>query len=128
MKRSTVLRYVATGLAVIGLCVASGCVATDTVSPRFPAVEANINAAKTVGAAEYAPTPLALAESKLAAAKSAVTTGDMGLAARLVDEAMVDADYAQVMAPTEKAKNDAMRLRADIQSLRDEIKKMSAVN
>lgn len=128
MKRSMVLRYAATGIAALGVCLATGCVATDTVSSRFPTIEANIDAAKTAGAAEYAPTPLTLAEAKLAAAKSAVSTGEMAFAAKLADEAMADADYARVKAPTEKTKNDAMQLRADIQILRDEIKKMSTGN
>jgi len=48
-------------------------------------------------------------------------------AARFVDEAMVDADYARAVAPTEKAKNDAMKLREDIQAVRDEVKRMQAV-
>jgi hypothetical protein len=46
---------------------------------------------------------------------------------KLVDEAMVDADYARAKAPTEKAKNAAMKLREAIQIVRDEIKKMPAV-
>lgn len=127
MKREMVWRYVATGLAAMGVCMASGCTTTDTVSSRFVPLEENIRAAKAVDAEVYAPTPLQAAEARLAAARGAVKTGDMVAAARLVDEAMVDADYARAKAPTEKAGNDALKLRADIQSLRDEIKKMPAV-
>ena len=127
MKRSMVLRYVATGLAAIGVCMAAGCATTDTVSSRFPQLEANINAAKAADAEVYAPTPLKSAEAKLKAAKAAVAAKDMVSANKLVDEAMVDADYARAMAPTEKAKNAAMKLREDIQVVRDEIKKMPAV-
>lgn len=124
MKRSMVLRHVATGLAAIGVCMATGCATTDTVSSRFPQLEANINAAKAAEAGVYAPTPLKSAEAKLKAAKSAVAAKDMVSANKLVDEAMVDADYARAMAPTEKAKSAAMKLREDIQAVRDEIKKM----
>jgi hypothetical protein len=67
------------------------------------------------------------AEAKLAAAKSAVEARDMVSANKLVDEAMVDADYARAMAPTEKAKKAATKLREDILAVRDEIKKMPAV-
>jgi hypothetical protein len=124
MKRSMVLRYVATGLAAIGVCMATGCATTDTVSARFPQLQENINAAKAVDAEVYAPTPLKSAEAKLEAAKAAVAAKDMVSANKLVDEAMVDADYARAMAPTEKAKNAAMKLREAIQVVRDEIKKM----
>ena len=127
MKRNMVLRYVVTGLAAIGVCMATGCATTDTVSSRFPQLQENINAAKAADAEVYAPTPLKSAEAKLEAAKSAVAAKDMVSANKLVDEAMVDADYARAMAPTEKAKNAAMKLRQAIQVVRDEIKKMPAV-
>jgi hypothetical protein len=127
MKRNMVSRYVATGLAAIGVCMATGCATTDTVSSRFPQLQENINAAKAADAEVYAPTPLKSAEAKLGEAKSAVQAKDMVSANKLVDEAMVDADYARAMAPTEKAKNAAMKLREAIQVVRDEIKKMPAV-
>ncbi|MCK9364110.1 MAG: DUF4398 domain-containing protein [Syntrophales bacterium] len=126
MKRNIVSRYVATGLAGIGVFMAIGCATTDTVSSRFPQLQENINAAKAADAEVYAPTPLKSAEAKLEAAKSAVAAKDMVSANKLVDEAMVDADYARAMAPTEKAKNAAMKLREAIQVVRDEIKKMPA--
>lgn len=127
MKRNMVSRYVAIGLAAIGVCMAIGCATTDTVSSRFPQLQENINAAKAADAEVYAPTPLKSAEAKLEAAKSAVAVQDMVSANKLVDEAMVDADYTRAMAPTEKAKNAAMKLREAIQAVRDEIKKMPAV-
>lgn len=124
MKSNTAFKYVLTGMAAMGVCMASGCATKDTVSSRFSGLEENINAARTAGAETYAPTPLKSAEAKLAAARSAVKVNDMVAAARLVDEAMVDADYARAKAPTEKAKNDALKLREAIQTLRDEIKRM----
>lgn len=127
MKRNMISRYVATGVAAVGVCVAAGCATQDTVSSRFPQLEDNINSAKSAGAETYAPSPLKSAEAKLGAARSAVRANDMVSAARFVDEAMVDADYARAVAPTEKAKNDAMKLREDIQAVRDEVKRMQAV-
>jgi len=127
MKRKMVWRYVATGLAAMGVCMAAGCTTTDTVSSRFAPLEENINIARASNAEVYAPIPLKSAERKLAAAKTAVQSGEMVVAARLVDEAMVDADYARAKAPTEKARNDALKLRESIQSLREEIKNMPAV-
>jgi len=127
MKRSMVSRYIATGLAAIGVCIATGCATTDTVSSRFPQLQENINAAKAAEADVYAPTPLKSAEDKLAAAKAAVVDNDMVSANKLVDEAMVDADYARAMAPTEKAKKAAMTLRKDILAVHDEIKKIPPI-
>ena len=127
MKRNMVSHYIATGVAAMGVCLATGCATTDTVSSRFPQLEDNITAAKAIEAPVYAPEPLKSAEAKLEAAKSAVSSNDMVSANRLVDEAMVDADYARAMAPTEKAKIDAVKLREAIQTVRDEIKKMPAV-
>ena len=127
MKRKMVSRYVATGLAAIGMSMVIGCATTDTVSSRFPQLHDNINAAKAAEAEVYAPIPLKSAEAKLEAAKSAVAAKDMVSANKLVDEAMVDADYARAMAPTEKAKDTSMKLREAIQVVRDEIRKMPAV-
>lgn len=125
MKKRMVSRYVMTGLVVIVLSMATGCATTDTVSSRFPLLEQNINAARALDAEVYALEPLKSAETKLAEARSAAAAGDMAAAHKLVDEAMTDADYARVLAPTEKAKKDATGLRDEIQALRDEIEKMS---
>lgn len=126
MKRNKFSRYVLLGLAAVGLCLAGGCATKDTVSSRFPELQDNINAAKAADAAVYAPVPLKSAEDKLVEAKYAVKTNDMVGASRLVDEAMVDADYALAMAPTEKAKAEAAELRKSIQLVRDEIRNLPA--
>jgi len=127
MKKNTISRYVVTGVAAMGVCISAGCATRDTVSSRFSGLENNISAAKTAGAETYAPAPLTSAEAKLGAARSAVRANDMVSANRFVDEAMVDADYARAVAPTEKAKSDAVKLRQSIQSVRDEIKRLQAV-
>lgn len=124
MKRKMTLRYVATGLAVIGACLSAGCATTDTASSRFPQLEENINAAKAAGAQTYAPNPLKAAETKLDAAKSAAVNNDIVAANRLVDEAMADADYARAKAPTEKAKTEAMQLRKEIQEVQEKIRQL----
>ena len=73
----------------------TGCATTDTASTRFPELEENINAAK-----------------------AAVVARDIVSANRFVDEAMVDSDYARALAPTEKAKQDALKLRESIQAMK----------
>lgn len=124
MRRNMVSQNVARGLAVIAVCMATGCATTDTVSSRFPQLVDNINAAKAAEAQTYAPTPLKSAETKLEAAKAAVIAKDMVAANKYVDEAMVDADYAKAMAPTEKARNEVVQLREAIQAVRNDIKKL----
>ena len=124
MRRNLVSRNVATGLAVIAVCMAAGCATTDTASSRFPQLVDNINAAKAAEAQTYAPAPLKSAETKLEAAKAAVVAKDMVAANKYVDEAMVDADYAKAMAPTEKARNEVMKLREAIQAVHNDIKKL----
>ena len=126
--RNTFSQYVAIGLAILGICLASGCTTKDTVSSRFPELQENINVAKKAGAEQYARKPLMAAEDKLAKAKQAVAQQDMASANALVDEAMIDAEYARAMAPTEKAKSDGMKLREEIQAVRNEIKQLSGVN
>jgi hypothetical protein len=126
MKKKTFLWPLAAALAVAGACLATGCSTTDTVSSRFPQLEDNISTARTAGADAYAPEALKSSVSKLEAAKSAVAARDMVSASRLVDEAMADADYARVKAPTEQSKKEALQLKADIQALREEIKRMTS--
>lgn len=126
MTLNMLSRYAAAGFAAAGLCMAAGCATTDTVSSRFPQLEENINAAKAVEAQRYAPKPLTLAEDKLAAARAAVAGKDMATANKLVDEAMADADLAKALAPTEKARQEALELREAIQAVRNEIGKLPA--
>lgn len=128
MKTHRVSRYAVIGLAVLGIGMSGGCVTTDTASSRLPELQDNINAAKAVEAEVYAPTPLKSAEDKLAAARLAVQAKDMVAANKLIDEAMVDADYARAAAPTQKAQNDVMSLRESIQAVQNEIQKLPAVN
>lgn len=127
MKRKNISRYVVIGMAALGICMTSGCATRDTASSRFPELQKNIDAAKAADAEVYAPAPLKSAEAKLDEAKLAVQAKDMVSANRLIDEAMIDADYARAMAPTEKAKSDAMKLRESIQAVRDEIMQLPAV-
>ncbi len=127
MKSTKRSRYIVSGLSALVICMASGCATTDTVSSRFPELQNKINAAKAVDAQIYAQTPLKSAEAKLEEAKAAVQAGDMVVADKLVDEAMADAEYAKMLAPTEKAKSDAMKLRESIQAVRDEIKQLPAI-
>ena len=128
MTRKTISRYVVIGLSLLVLCMASGCATKDTVSARFPELQDSINAAKEAGAEVYAPAPLESAETKLEKAKLAVTAQDMDSGNALVDEAMLDADYARALAPTEKAKNEGTKLRGAIQAVREEINQLLGAN
>lgn len=128
MKRNNVSKVFVIGLAVLGISIASGCAIKDTVSHRFPAVQDRIEIAKTAEADKYAPVPLQSAEDKLKSAKDAVRSHNMVSADLLVDEAMADADYAAALAPTQKAKEEAMILSQSIEDVRKKIQQMPAVN
>ncbi len=128
MMRNKISRNLVIGMAVLGISLASGCATKDTASYRFPELQEHIDVAKAADAEVYAPAPLQSAEDKLEAARLAVRTGDMVSANLLVDEAMVDADYAAAMAPTEKAEKEAMVMRRSIEDVREQIQQMPAVN
>jgi len=113
-------------VALLGIGILSGCATRDTLSPRIMAVEQNIGMAKEKGAEVYAPEVLQSAENKLSDARSAVSAGQLVKASKLLDEAMSDAEYAQIKAPTEKGKKEVAALFEEIKNLRDEISRMSA--
>lgn len=115
-------------VALLGIGILSGCAGKDTLSPRITAVEQHIGLAKEQGAEVYAPEVLKSAESRLSEARSAVSAGQLVKASKLLDEAMSDAEYAQIKAPTEKAKKEVAALVEDIKNLREEITRMSAAN
>jgi hypothetical protein len=67
--------------------------------------------ARTAGAADYASIELARAEAKLEAAHAAVQAKAHERARTLAEQALVDAELAEVMAQTAHEKASATRLR-----------------
>ena len=113
------------GVTVVGFLVAGGC-ATDVtvVTDKFPLVEQVIGRAKGDEVPLYAPDELRIAEEKLAAAWEAARHEDFAKAARLADEALLDADYARARAATVKARKQADELRGTVSLLQQELEDM----
>lgn len=87
--------------------------------------EKAINEAKASNASLNAPVELVAAEGKLSLAKEALAKEEYEAAARLAEEASVDAEYARARATTEKYRKTAEEMRKNIEVLRQEIQRQS---
>lgn len=100
-------------LALLGIGCAAPHSSTRAVSQAELAVEdAGVSEADT-----YAPVDLAKARHKLGRAQAAYDDGDYEEARRLAEEALVDAQLAEVRAESESASADARALESDIEVL-----------
>jgi hypothetical protein len=110
-----------------GLLLAAGCGGTSQVVAKGKVSEGEkaVNEAKTSNASLNAPVELVAAEGKLSAAKEMFLREEYDAAARLADEASVDAEYARAKATTEKNRKAAEEMRENIEVLRKEIQRKS---
>ena len=125
-KKNTALLLLGLALAA-GLLIATGCGGTSQVVAKGKVYEGEkaINEAKTSNASLNAPVELVAAEGKLSAAKEMFLREEYDAAARLADEASVDAEYARAKATTEKNRKEAEDMRKNIEVLRQEIQRKS---
>lgn len=103
---------------IIG-CAGNVAVPTDKLSNA----EKAITSARESNAIVNAPLDLKLAEDKLNQAKEAVASEDYEKAARLADEATLDADVARAKTRAEKAKQISSEMRENIDSMSMEIER-----
>ena len=110
-----------------GLLLATGCGGTSQVVARGKVTEGEraINEAKASNASVNAPVELVAAEGKLSSAKEMLLNENYDAAARLADEAAVDAEYARAKATTEKSRKTAEEMQKNIEVLRQEIQSRS---
>ncbi len=80
--------------------------------------------AQQSGAAVSVPVELRTAEDKLKAARTALANKDFDQAIRVSEQAAVDADYARARANNERLKKMADEMRANIQTLRQELQRL----
>jgi Domain of unknown function (DUF4398) len=101
------------GLGAIALILMLGGCASKPIAPtqKIQAAELAITNAEQARVADYSSTELTSAREKLVAARAAVVREDMLSAARLAEQAKVEADLATARAATLKAKavNDEMK-------------------
>ncbi|MBP2682728.1 MAG: hypothetical protein H6Q79_767 [Deltaproteobacteria bacterium] len=115
--------------SVIGLLFAVGCAAPKTTAQLsgekiFQADKALLDA-RDGNASLNAKDALAVAEGKLAKAKDAFGKQNFDEAASLAEQAVVDAEYAQARATTQKSLKIAEEIKRSNDALRQEIQQMS---
>lgn len=79
-----------------------------------------VSKAEEVGAQEYAPLAFTDARDKVLGAQKAKADGNHAKALRLAEEAVVDAEYAEIKTLTVKAEEAARELRESVRALREE--------
>jgi Domain of unknown function (DUF4398) len=118
MLEKSASRRVLYACTVVGL---AACASGPPPDAEIAAAETALTEAAYANAVERAPAPLALARDKLERARRAAADGDNQEAARLAEQAMVDAQLAAAEARSELAREHAEELRMSIQTLRDEV-------
>jgi len=101
----------------------TGCASTETAmyNQKLGRAEARVEQAEQAGAYEHGSAEFNTAKSKLVQAKQVARDGDEGRAARLADEAALDAELAQAIAQNDQMQSALAELRAGIETLRAEI-------
>ena len=123
-KRGTLLSVVA---AVVALSITGGCSSMNAnlAGEKVSQGEKAVADAKESNAILNAPDDLAVAQGKLSQAKDAFARQNYVEAARMADQASVDADYARARATTQKNRKTADEMKKNIDTLRQEIERMT---
>jgi hypothetical protein len=110
-------------LLIAGLAVAlcgTGCSAHRKPIAAVAKAELAVKQADESKAPEYAELDLKLAREKLAKARERLADDDHKEARRLAEEALVDAQVAEVKAESVEARDAAAQTRASIETIRNE--------
>jgi hypothetical protein len=124
-KKTGILLSLVAAVAV--LFMAGGCTSMNATlaGEKVSAGEKAVADAREGNAILNAPDDLAIAQGKLAQAKEAFSRQNYEEAARLADQASVDADYARARATTQKNRKTAEDMKRNIETLRQEIGRMT---
>jgi len=87
-------------------------------------LESQISNARQAEAIVYSPLELKFAEDKYALAQDAIEDKDYDRAGQLADEALLDAQFAEIRALSVKAEKEAQEMRESIETLRSELNRM----
>jgi hypothetical protein len=101
--------------------VLAGCAASQPPTALLTRTEEAIARAEESGAKEDAPLELRSAQKKREDAPIALKEKDMDKAQRLVEEALIDAEVAEVAARSSKAQKAVAQIRASIEAMRQEM-------
>jgi outer membrane PBP1 activator LpoA protein len=113
-----------TGLAMI----LSACGTTNPHMQQLTQTDTVINQASQIGADDYAPLELREARKKLDAARQAMDKKEYDRAARLAEQARVDAELAHIKTLAGKAQKAVVELRESIRLLKEEIEQRESRN
>jgi len=112
-------------LSTFGLLLVAGCATNGTLLEGISRGDEAVRKAAESNASVQAPRELKAAQDKLTRAKEASYKKDYREAARLAEEASIDADYARHKAASEKTRKATEQLREDIKALRQEVDSLS---
>jgi flagellar biosynthesis/type III secretory pathway protein FliH len=121
------IRGVGSGLTCVAITalLAAGCSSSGPLaSTKLAQAERAVDEAQQAGAAISVPVELRTAEDKLKAARAAMANKDYDQAFKVAEQASVDADYARARAVNERVKKMADEMRANIQTLRQELDRL----
>lgn len=112
-------------ILIIPIFTVSMLIACAGVAPteKMVNVESTIANARQAEAIVYSPLELKFAEEKYKMAQDAVENKDYDVASQLADEALLDAQLAEVKALSVKAVKEAKEMRESIETLRSELKR-----
>jgi len=96
------------------------CAATPMPSDKLAVAKTSVERAEQAQAAQFAPVELSSARNKLSAAQSAADKRDADVAARLADQAEVDAQLAEYTARAKQQEQLASEMDASLRDLRNE--------
>ncbi len=97
------------------------CATTNPPTQQLTETETVIRQADQIGASDYAPLEIRQARQKLVRARAAYNREDYGEAARLAEQAKVDAELAQIKTLSGKAQLAVQELRESIRLLQVEL-------
>ena len=101
--------------------LAAGCASTPAPTAQIESAQQAIDDAERAEAAKHASPEMSQARSKLAAANTAVQNKDMEQAARLAEEARVDAELASARTAAVKAQAANEEIRRSNRALLEEM-------
>ena len=106
--------------------LAAGCASTPEPTEQLVAARQALTAAEQAQAVEHAADLMTESRTKLGLAEAAVKDDEMEQAARLADEARVDAELAVAQATAMKAEAVNDEMRRGNETLRDEMQRQNA--
>ncbi|KFI22324.1 DUF4398 domain-containing protein [Nitrosococcus oceani] len=123
--QTSLIKLLGISIMAAGLGVLGGCASVPP--PRGEIAEATfaVGEAREAEAPQYAPAELRSARKKLKAAESAMVDENYEKARRLAEQALVDAQFAEVKARAEIQRQGVEELRKSIEILRRELNKRS---